>query len=156
MGQQNTTTTHSLGERLLEHGSDVMALDIGSAETLGPADKLAVVNTVLCTGVGEGEAQREVVCVLVTPKVVTDEAVETLGAKVEQLLAIVLLLLLGETVLCLRDLKLAASVEGDEADTQVGASEVDGEVLALLGAGGPLRVSKKRKPLLTPKTYVGT
>lgn len=55
-----------------------------------------------------------------------------------QILAFLLLLLLGETVLGLRDLKLAVALERDEADTEVGASKVDGEVLALLLSGRPL------------------
>lgn len=58
-----------------------------------------------------------------------------------QFLAVLLLLVLGETVLGLHDLELSTAAEGDEADTQVGASKVDGEVLAGLLTRGPLWVS---------------
>jgi hypothetical protein len=92
-----------------------------------------------------------VVGVLVTSKAVGNEVLETLGAEVEagqvsvrsgkqnlQLLAFLLLLLFGKAVLCLSNLKLALAFEGDETDTEVGSSKVDGEVLALLLTSGPL------------------
>jgi hypothetical protein len=120
-----------------------VALDAGGAEALGPADELAVVDAPLLARVREREAEREVVGVLVAAEVVADERVEALGAEVEagvrnddgtgsQLLAVLLLLLLGEAVLGLRDLKLALALEGDEADAEVGATEIDGEELARL------------------------
>lgn len=55
-----------------------------------------------------------------------------------QLLAVLLLLLLGQTVLRLRNLELSVPVQRDEADSQVGSSQVEGEVLADLFASGPL------------------
>lgn len=137
-------TTYNLLQRLLEHGTDIVPLHTRRTEALRPADELSVVDAVLRTGVREREPEGEVVGVAVAAEVVVDKAVEALGAEVEpgvrevasrsssQLLALLLLLLLGETVLCLRDLELALAVEGDEADAEVGASEVDGEVLALL------------------------
>jgi hypothetical protein len=53
-------------------------------------------------------------------------------------LPVVLLLLLGETVLCLRDLELPVALESDEADSEVGSTEIEGEVLADFLAGRPL------------------
>jgi hypothetical protein len=55
------------------------------------------------------------------------------------LLPVVLLLLLGETVLCLRDLELPVALEGDEADSEIGSAEIEGEVIADFFAGRPLR-----------------
>ena len=55
-----------------------------------------------------------------------------------QSLAVLLLLLLSELVLGLGDLELALALKGDETHTQVGASKVHGEELALLVTGGPL------------------
>jgi len=55
-----------------------------------------------------------------------------------QLLSVVLLLLLGKTVLSLGDFELALSHQGDETDTQVGSSEIQGEELSLLLSSGPL------------------
>lgn len=40
-------------------------------------------------------------------------------------LSVLLLLLLGQAVLGLRDLKLAVAEQSDEADTQVGAAQVE-------------------------------
>ena len=60
-----------------------------------------------------------------------------------QLLAILLLLLLGQAVLGLSHLKLAVAEQGDEADAQVGAAQVESEVLADFLAGGVLPVSFK-------------
>ena len=48
-----------------------------------------------------------------------DESPQALSAEVEELLALVLLLFLGETVLGLRDLELALALERDETDTQI-------------------------------------
>ena len=48
-----------------------------------------------------------------------DESSQALSAEVEELLALVLLLFLGETVLGLRDLELALALERDETDTQI-------------------------------------
>ena len=69
--------------------------------------------------------------------VIADERRETLGAEVEQALAVGLLLLLRELVLGLRDREFALALEVDQADAQVGAAEIDGEVLADLLAGRP-------------------
>lgn len=55
-----------------------------------------------------------------------------------QLLPLFLLLLLGQPVLGLRDLELAVALEFDKADTEIGSSEIKGEILADLVTCGPL------------------
>lgn len=55
-----------------------------------------------------------------------------------QLLPILLLLLLGQPILGLRDFKLAVALEVDKADSEVGSSQVEGEVFADFLAGRPL------------------
>jgi hypothetical protein len=62
-----------------------------------------------------------------------------------QLLAILLLLLLRETVLGLGDLKFARSQKGHKTDTQVRSSEVEREVFSLLLSRGPLGVSNRAR-----------
>jgi len=64
-----------------------------------------------------------------------------------QLLSIVLLLFLGETVLSLSNLKLAFSHQCDETDTQVGSSEIEREVFSLLLSSGPLLSVVARCPM---------
>ena len=78
---------------------------------------------------------------------VANERGQALGAEVKQALAVGLLLLVRELVLGLRDREFALALEVDQADAQVGAAEVDGEVLADLLAGRPaedLRIQLRR------------
>ncbi len=46
-----------------------------------------------------------------------DKRLQAFSAKVEELLAFILLLFLGEAILGLRDLKLAFALQRDETDT---------------------------------------
>jgi hypothetical protein len=48
-----------------------------------------------------------------------------------QLLPILLLLLLGQSILGLSDLKLALSLQSDETHSEVGTTEIDSEVFSL-------------------------
>ena len=48
-----------------------------------------------------------------------DESFQAFSAEVEELLALILLLFLGEAILGLRDLELALALERNETDTQV-------------------------------------
>lgn len=47
---EKTGRTNEFLEGLLEHRSNVPALRVSSSETLGPADKLAVINAFLPVG----------------------------------------------------------------------------------------------------------
>jgi hypothetical protein len=60
------------------------------------------------------------------------------AARNAQLLPILLLLLLGQPVLGLRDLKLAVALQVDKADPEIGSSQVEGEIFADFLAGWPL------------------
>jgi hypothetical protein len=105
-----------------------------------------------------GKAQRQQAICFGPAQAVPNKAVQAYSAKVEpvslavdprtssvgadsQGLAIFLLLLLCQTVLGLSHLELAVTKEGDEADTQVGASQVEGKVFANFLAGGVLYIS---------------
>ncbi len=61
-----------------------------------------------------------------------------------QLVAVLLLLLLGQAVLGRGDLEFALAHERDETDTQVSTSEVEREELARLLAGGVLGAGRRR------------
>ena len=50
------------------------------------------------------------------------ECLQTFTAEIEELLALILLLLLREAVFRLGDLELALAFEGDETDAQVGTT----------------------------------
>lgn len=55
-----------------------------------------------------------------------------------QLLAVLLLLLLGQSVLGLSDFEFAFTEQSDETDSEIGSSEVESEILADFGALGVL------------------
>jgi len=121
-----------------------VALDVGRAEALRPSQQDAVVDALLVARVREGEAERDLRRQLLAVGrlglllvVVADERGQALGAEVKQALAVGLLLLVRELVLGLRDREFALALEVDQADAQVGAAKVDGEVLADLLAGRP-------------------
>lgn len=96
------------------------------------------------------EAQRKDRVVLGPAEVVGDERRQALCAKVEangmsgrttpserghvQLGAILLLLLIRQPILCLRDLESALAEQSDEADAQVGTSEIECKEFSLLVA----------------------
>lgn len=48
-----------------------------------------------------------------------------------QLLTITLLLLFSQPILCLGDLEFTMSLQGDQAHSEVGTTEIDGEVFTL-------------------------
>lgn len=55
-------------------------------------------------------------------KVCINKCLQAFSTKIEKLLAIVVFLLLGEPVLCLRDLELALALHGNEAHTEIRAT----------------------------------
>ena len=125
----------ALLEGLFERRDNVLALDTVNVEALGPALEHAVVDVVLAGGVGEGEAERELVELLALV-VVLDELLEAVGDVAPELLGVAGLELLGHAVLGLDDVELALLLgEVDLADTEVGAAHVKGEERTGLVAG---------------------
>lgn len=88
--------TDEFVERLLEHGSAVFAFCTRSSETFRPPDQNSVIDLLLEARVREGETESEgfgeVDLSFVVREVVDDEVVEALGAEVEQVLSVFLLL----------------------------------------------------------------
>ena len=125
----------ALLEGLLERRDNVLALDTVNVEALGPALEHAVVDVVLAGGVGEGEAERELVELLALV-VVLDELLEAVGDVTPELIGVAGLELLGHAVLGLDDVELALLLgKVDLADTEVGAAHVEGEECTGLVAG---------------------
>ena len=125
----------ALLEGLFERRDNVLALDTVNVEALGPALEHAVVDVVLAGGVGEGEAERELVELLALV-VVLDELLEAVGDVAPELLGVAGLELLGHAVLGLDDVELALLLgEVDLADTEVGAAHVKGKERTGLVAG---------------------
>lgn len=98
---------------------------------------------------GETSAHRKAehesaVVALVHTQLVPQELLDAPRAKVKQVLAVLLLLGLGQLVLGLGHVELARPAQGDVADAEVGPSEVDGDERARLVARGVLRVGGGR------------
>lgn len=70
------------------------------------------------------EPQRQQLSLFNTPllKIRAHERLQTLRAKIEQLLAVFLFLLFRKAVLGLCDLEFAVALEGDETDAEVGSA----------------------------------
>ena len=68
-----------------------------------------------------------------------NECLQRFRAEVEELLALILLLLLCEAIFRLGHLELSLALKVDEADTQVRSTEVYSEIVSLLFPGRPTK-----------------
>ena len=119
-------------ERLSEQFPDIVALDIGRAESLRPPDENAMVDLILLARVRKRESERDRVLLRHVREVGLDELLDARRAKLEELPPVLLLLFLGESVFGLGDLELAVAEQGDEADPEVRAPQVERQIISFL------------------------
>ena len=122
-------------ERLPEQLDDVLSLDAGAAEPLGPLDEDPLGEPLLPAREGEGEAERED---LVAELAVVDEVGEALGDVVEEPHAGVAHQLARDLVDLAVHEELVLRGQLHDDDAEVGAAQVQREELAHLGAGRQL------------------
>jgi len=96
-------------QRLLKHRHHIVALDSIDVETLGPALKNAVVDSILMAWIGEGEAEMQVaeLADVLALMVGDQELLDALGNVVEEFFTRAGLELLRQSVLGLIDVVLA-------------------------------------------------